>query len=305
MLFVVVAIFSLSSYGQQKKPTISFDKDVFQFGKVKEEAGNVKFEYIFTNIGAEPLTINSVNGEYGIKLTSWTKVPVKAGGKGYIKGFFNPNRNTGKINKKITVKTNATNPVNMLKVMGTVIPKPKTIADEYRRTFGSTGLRLNKTYLSLGNITNKQIKTQTIDIVNTSISKMKITFRGVPKYATVTVEPQELKPEQKGVITIIYNAEKNIKADGKQNWGAQNARFYTVINDDVKSSSKNTITVRSTIKEDFSNLSEKELAQAPKIKFEMPTYNFGEVKQGEVVKYEYKFTNLGENDLEIRRVKGS
>ena len=307
-MFVVIAtllIINVGVFAQQKKAAISFSKNVFQFGTVKEQAGLVKINYEFTNTGGENLLLSNVKADYGVKITEWTKTAVVPGGKGYIKGTFNPTRNTGKINKRVTVFANTNPTVTTLHVQGTVTPKPKTIADEYTRTFGSTGLRLKKTYLSLGNVMNTAVKKEQIPVVNTSIAKMKLTFKNVPKYMTVKAQPEELKPNEKGVIEVTYSAQKNVKADGKQNWGAQNARFQVVINDDIQNSSRNSISVRSTIKEDFSNLSEKELAKAPKIVFKELVYDFGKVNQGEVVKHEFVFKNEGKNDLEIRRVKGS
>ena len=307
-MFLVIAtllIFNISGFAQQKKPAISFNESVFQLGTVKEQAGLIKINYEFTNTGGDDLLLTNVKADYGVKIIEWTKTAVVPGGKGYIKATFNPTRNTGKINKRVTVFANTNPTVTTVYVQGTVTPKPRTIADEYTRTFGSTGLRLKKTYLSLGNIMNTAVKKEQIKVVNTSIAKMKLTFKNVPKYLTVKAQPEELKPNEKGVIEVTYNANKNVKADGKQNWGSQNARFLVVINDDMQNSSRNSISVRSTIKEDFSNLSEKELAKAPKIVFDEMVYNFGEAKQGDVIKHDFKFKNTGERDLEIRHVKGS
>lgn len=307
-MFIVVAVmflFNIGSFAQQKKAAISFSKNVHNFGTVKEEAGLVKLKFEFTNIGGEDLILSNVKADYGVKLTEWTKTAVVPGGKGYINATFNPTRNTGKINKRITVFANTNPTVSTLNVTGTVTPKPKTIADEYTRTFGSTGLRLKKTYVSLGNLVNTAVKKENVDIVNTSIAKMKLSFKNVPKYITVKAIPEDLKPNEKGVIEITYNAAQNINGSGKQNWGAQNARFQVVINDDTKNSNRNSISVRSTIKEDFTNMTEKELAKAPKIVFDEPNFDFGKVPQGDVIKHDFVFKNMGENDLEIRRVKGS
>jgi len=307
-MFVVVAIlllFNVGGFAQQKKAAISFSKDVYNFGTVKEQAGLVNVKFKFTNTGGENLLISNVKADYGIKIKEWPREAIVPGGKGTITATFNPVRNTGKINKRVTVFANTNPTVKTLNVQGTVTPKPKTIADEYTRTFGSTGLRLKKTYLSLGNVMNTAVKKEQIPVVNTSIAKMKLTFKNVPKYMSVKAVPEDLKPNEKGVIEITYDASKNVKKDGKQNWGAQNNRFQVVINGDVQNSSRNSISVRSTIKEDFSKLSEKELAKAPKIEFKELVYDFGEAKQGDVIKHDFEFKNTGERDLEIRHVKGS
>lgn len=305
IILLAFVLFSINANSQQKNAAISFSKTEFNFGTVKEENGNVEIKFEFSNIGAENLIINNVKGDVAISITDWTKTEIAPGAKGLIIASFNPQRNTGRISKSITVFSNSNPSVIVLKVTGTVIPKPLTIADQYPRAIGSLGLRAKNNYFTFGAITNKQTKTDTLKLVNTGTEKLKISFNNVPAYLTLKADKEVLKANEKCNVLITYFPQKNVTTEGKQIWGDQNMRFNLVINDDLVDANRNSITIRATINEDFENLSEEELAKAPKIVFENEDFDFGSVKQGEVVTHDFVFKNNGDNDLEIRHVKGS
>ena len=295
-------LFSLNIFAQQKQAKISFVKEVYQLGTIKEIDGVVECTFEFTNIGAEDLTITNVKPDYGLTAYEWPKAAIKPGEKGVIKSKYNPQRTSGRFNKKMTVTSNSG--TNILRVTGNVIPKPKSIADQYRQQMDNGKLRLKKNFFSLNKVKNTQVKKDSTDIINNSEEDLKIAFKNVPAYMTVKAIPSVLKPKQKGKIYITYDASKVVDGNGKQIWGAQNRRINVIINDKVDGRA-NYMTVRATIEEDFSTWTPEQLAAAPSIKFDLVEYDFGTVKQGEVVKYEFKFTNTGKNDLEIRKVKGS
>lgn len=301
---LLMMFFSISTFAQQKTAKISFVKDIYQFGTIKAEAGAVECTFEFTNIGGEPLTIVSVVGDYGLLPLDWPKEAIAPGGKGVIKAKLDPQRNSGRFNKKITVTSNSEQPKTILRATGNIIPKPKSIADQYRQQMGNGKLRLKKNFFSMGKIKNTQIKTDSTEVINNGTELLTIGFKNLPKYVTAKSVPAELKPQQKGMIYITYDASKNVDAQGKQIWGAQNRRINVVLNNNEQERN-NYITVRCTIEEDFSTWTEKQLANAPSIKFDIIDYKFDSIKQGETVKYDYKFTNVGKTDLEIRKVKGS
>jgi len=295
-------LFSLNIFAQQKQAKISFVKEVYQLGTIKEVDGAVEITFEFTNIGAEDLTITNVKPDYGIVAYDWPKTAIKPGEKSAIKAKYNPQRTSGRFNKKLTVTSNSG--TNILRVTGNVIPKPKSIADQYRQQMDNGKLRLKKNFFSLNKVKNTQVKKDSTDIINNSDEDLKISFKNVPAYMTVEAVPSVLKPKEKGKIYITYDASKVVDGNGKQIWGAQNRRINVIINDKVDGRA-NYMTVRATIEEDFSTWTPEQLAAAPSIKFDVMEYDFGTVKQGEVVKYDFKFTNTGKNDLEIRKVKGS
>ncbi len=306
IIFVVSLLFlQLISCGQQKGAKITFENDVFRLGSVKEEAGNIDVQFTFTNTGEGDLLINRVKADPGITVATWPAKAVAPGESGIIKATFNPLGNADRFNKRITVYTNENKSGKVIYVSGNVIPIPGSISAQYRKTFQNTDLRLNTTFLNLGNVTNKEERVSTIEIINTGESDIALGFKDIPAYVNVSAVPELLKPDQKGQISVVYQAGQIKDKEGKQKWGKQTDRFYVVINDDVRNSSKNLISVRSSIIEDFDSMSEEELAKAPKIEFEELVFDFDTIVRGEDITHDFVYKNLGENDLMIRHVKAS
>ncbi len=309
LLFLLLILISSGMQAQVKKKisgaVISFPKTTYQLGSIKEEAGKVNIQFKFTNTGTSDLIISNVKAEKGIDIVSWPKNAIASGESGLIVADFNPKGNYYSVNKKITVLSNSVKKETILKVSGYVQPIPGSIAAKYKRDFNNTGLLITNTTANFGDVTNKANKKKTLEVYNSSDKSMKIALKKVPKYMKVSVTPTELQPKEKGEITVEYNGGLNKTSDGKQKWGAQSEHIFVIINDDIKNSNRNSITVRVNIIEDFENLSEAELSKAPKVEFPEKRYNFGTIKQGDVVTHDFAYTNNGESDLEIRHVKAS
>ena len=301
----LLLLFNLSSKAQVEKAEITFAKAVYQLGTVKEASGDVNINYEFTNSGNTELTVRDVKAEPGITVTDWTKTSVAPGEKGSINVVFHPMGNPNRVYKKVTVYSNAKRAVETLSIVGNVTPIPGSVADKYRKNLGTEGLRLKNTYVNFGNVTNKATKELTVNCINDSEKEMKLSFKNVPAQITVNATPETLKPHAEGVFTITYNGGMNKNKDGSQKWGAQNDRFYVVINGDESGSRKNAMIIKASIMEDFDNMSPEEMAKAPKIEFKEVEFDFGTINQGDVVKHDFVFTNTGENDLEIRHVKAT
>ena len=109
LLWVFLILFGVNGFSQQKKAKISFVKESYQLGTIKEINGAVECTFEFTNIGGEALKISKVKGDYGLTITQWPKEDIVPGGKGTIKAKYNPQRASGRINKKITVVIPALN----------------------------------------------------------------------------------------------------------------------------------------------------------------------------------------------------
>ncbi len=189
-------------------------------------------------------------------------------------------------------------------VLGTYAQTANQTEINYRYKMENNKLKVEKTYFNLGKTYNTEPKTIKTSIFNTTDSVMNLSFNAVPKHIKVKAIPENLPPKTKGEIVVEYNPSENKNYKGVQNWGFQNNRIKLVVNGN-KNSRQNYFTVRADIQEDFRNLTEEQLAKAPKIAFKEKSFNFGKVKQGEDIVHEFVFTNEGQNDLEIRRVKGS
>ena len=277
---------------QTKKPKITFKETEHDFGKIHEEKGKVSHTFEFTNTGGEPLIINNVRSSCGCTVADWTKKPVLPGEKGYIKASYNPANRPGKFSKTITINSNATNPVVVLRVKGEVIPKKKTLKDIYPKKFNQ--LRARSNHIAMMKMKNTETKTDSLEVINDSDEPITIGFQLVPKHIKIKAVPEKLLPHKKGHIVVTYDASQ------KNDWGYVIDRLYITING--KRVTSNRLNVSANITEDFSNVDPK---KAPKIEFDNINYNFGEVTEGETVVHKFKFKNTGKSDLIIRKVKSS
>jgi hypothetical protein len=84
---------------------VKFDKTFHDFGKVSE-GEQVETIYVLTNVGKEPVMIQSDQVECGCTTPSYSKEPIMPGKSTNIKVGFNTNGKMGINNKKVTLTTN-------------------------------------------------------------------------------------------------------------------------------------------------------------------------------------------------------
>ncbi len=292
---VILLFFANFIIAQQKQATISFKTTQHDFGKIKELAGVVTYKFSFTNTGSEPLVIERVKASCGCTSTDWTKKPIPAGGKGFVAATYNPKNRPGRFSKSVSVTTNSERKTNVLRITGEVIPKPRTIEDDYPFAMGK--LRVKTNHVAFMKIKNTEIKTKEDPIVNTSSELMKVTFKNVPAHLKFEVVPQTLKPNEKGLIKATYDA--TIRHD----WGFLIDRVEILVNGERVS--KNRLSISSTIEEDFSKFTPEQLKNAPSIEFGERVFNFGTINQGNKVEHEFSYKNIGKSDLIIHKTKAS
>ncbi len=295
LLIIVFSFFAFIAFSQQKGATISFEKDIHDFGKIKEDGGAVEYSFTFTNTGSEPLVITNVRTTCGCTSPTWTQKPVMPGEKGFVKAAFDPRNRPGNFNKSIIITTNTINNGRaILRITGEVLPREKTIEDYYPKKIGE--LRLQSNHFPFTTVYSNQVKRDTLKIYNDSDQPMTISFQQVPDYLKLNVYPNELKPGEKGYIVGNYDGKK------VNDWGFVTARIHLIVNG--QNQAGNYITISARVEEDFSHLTEDQLKNAPKIEFEERNYNFGKIPAGQKhVEKEFVFKNTGKSDLIIRKIR--
>ncbi len=105
-------------------PEFKFEKEVHDFGEVPEGPKAV-YEFVFTNVGKEPLIIKSARASCGCTVPSWPREPILPGQSEKIKVSYNTQGRPGTINKTVTITSNAKTPTKHIRIKGKVKPKPK------------------------------------------------------------------------------------------------------------------------------------------------------------------------------------
>lgn len=101
---------------------LKFNEETHDFGNVKK-GDPTTFEFVFTNVGKEPITIQSAKSTCGCTVPKHSTDPVMPGKTGSIKVTYDSKR-VGPINKPITVTTNVG--VKTLHIKGNVEKTPES-----------------------------------------------------------------------------------------------------------------------------------------------------------------------------------
>jgi len=282
-----------SSQAQFSEATITFDNMNHNFGNIKEEGGVVEHTFEFKNTGTEPLLLTNVRTSCGCTVPEWSKEPIAPGKSGSIKVSFNPLRRPGAFRKSITVQSNAKQKTVVLYIVGLVEPKPKTIADEYPIELGP--IRLSTNHLSVGRIKNTEKKSTSIKVINSSDRSVTLSIPDYPEYITFHVQPETLLPNQKGTISMDFDARM------VNDWGFINSRFYLHLNGEKYTG--NLLAASGSIEEDFSGLTPEQKENAARMSIGEETFNFGNIEQGEVIEHDFHFKNEGKETLLIRKMR--
>jgi len=298
LVLFVMALANLSLV--QAQPKIVFDQMSHDFGSFKESAGLQTYSFEFTNKGNAPLILNAVNASCGCTSPEWTRQPVAPNAKGMIKVTYNPANRPGSFTKTVTVLSNAENNNVILTISGSVNEKEKTIAELYPREIGVLRAEIN--HISFPTLKNNEVKTETMDLVNDTENPVVVTFKNLPNFLKVTIEPATVPAKANNVpgkskLTVVFDAK------AANAYGFISNRIYLSLNgsNDYQSS----IGVSATIEEDFSSLSAAELANAPVASFNPDNWDFGDIQQGVVKEYTFELSNKGKRDLIIRNIRAS
>lgn len=126
IVFLCFSVFLLSASAQQSVVSnsngakIKFESEIIEYGTIQQDANGDR-EVKFTNVGNEPLILQTVNSSCGCLVVSWPKEPIAPGKSVVIKAHYDTKR-VGKFEKTLTVQSNdVERPTIILKVKGEVL----------------------------------------------------------------------------------------------------------------------------------------------------------------------------------------
>ena len=122
--FVVFCAFAQEEQALADGPIITFEEASFDFGDIYQ---GDKVEHVFKleNTGTQPLIITNVQTTCGCTATEWPREPVMPGETASLKVDFNSAGKSGRQNKVISIISNATSPINQVKIVTNVLPAKK------------------------------------------------------------------------------------------------------------------------------------------------------------------------------------
>jgi hypothetical protein len=305
LLFILLPV--SATLAQDKK--IDFEEVVHNFGEINEADGPVSFTYYFKSTGVEPVQLTDVRPSCGCTASDYTQNLVAPGDKGYVTATYNPANRPGKFNKAITVTTNGTPALIVLRFEGSVVPRVKGPADWYPVAQGN--LRFSSNHVSFADVLHTQQDTASVVVYNQGKEAITINVAAMelPKYITFTPENEVLQPKQPVRLHFTYSAPL------KNDWGYAFERFKLVTDDKADKTdqewpatgevvAEKQLFASAHIKEDFSATT-KAGAATPKVAFTATEHNFGKVANNDQLKATFVLENTGAAPLIIRKIKPS
>ena len=120
--FVVFCAFAQEEQAAADGPLITFEETTFDFGDIYQ-GDKVEHIFKFENSGNQPLIITNVQTTCGCTASEWPREPVMPGDAANLKVNFDSSGKAGRQNKVISVISNATSPLNQVKIITNVLPK--------------------------------------------------------------------------------------------------------------------------------------------------------------------------------------
>ena len=99
---------------------VTIDRDVHDFGVIKEDGGNVSATFVVINNTKEPVVITYATASCGCTIPSWTKEPIPSGKTGRVTATFIPKNHPGPFDKSIMIMISGQAQRIVARITGTV-----------------------------------------------------------------------------------------------------------------------------------------------------------------------------------------
>ena len=183
---------------------LKFDNLEWNFGDIAEDGGEVKHTFTFTNLSSKPVIVLEVVTGCGCTTSSYSRKPVMQGEKGEVTVVFNPMNLPGRFNKSASILTSASSQPITLKLEGNVIPRKKSVQEEYPFDLGG-GVRLAFNHHDFAYVGRGEKVEQRIGIINTSSKDATLKLLPKQRSGLLAIEaPATLPAGEQGELVVRY-----------------------------------------------------------------------------------------------------
>lgn len=292
LLYIFLFFCGISSFAQVQSH-LAFENYSHDFGVIKEVDGKQMYRFEFTNVGKTPIVINNVNTSCGCTSGEWTRGPILPSKKAYIKVVFDPRNRPGNFSKILSVYSNIKPKIIYLKIIGKVIPKTRTILDEYPFEMPS-GLRLQYDKIAFMKVKRGAAKRLEVKFLNNSERSINLSLQELPKEIRLVSISKRVIPKKEGSFILDYKADKNMLL------GIDQTNITVKLNGITE-----IIPLSADVREDYSSLSKAELHASPRISVQKRVFKLKDINLEGTVSRNIIISNKGESDLVINRIYSS
>lgn len=292
-LLLLAATMFRTAAEEEKAARMVFDRYSYDFGDIREADGDVSHTFRFTNEGSLPLVIHSVNVSCGCTTPRFDKAPLLPGRTAEMQITFDPINRPGRFEKAIHILSNDPRRTVRLTITGNVLPKPRTLQDDYPYYIGD-GLRIADRNLTLGVLPHGRTVVRSVGIANAGKRPIQVAVESdsLPPYMTVRPKKSSLAPGERSEIELTFQASDDL-------WGRRQGRFQLVVD---RKKQLEPVEWRVIFTEDFGALSRTALQVAPQAEYSSYFYHFSDQPAGKLLTRQFQVTNRGRKDLIIRHI---
>lgn len=294
LLLLLLSLLSGAASAQELKAArMVFEATTHDFGRIQESDGDVSCTFRFRNDGSLPLVINSVGVSCGCTTPRFSREPLLPGKSGEMEVTFDPTNRPGRFEKVINILCNDPRRSIRLTITGDVVPKPRTIQDDYPYHL-SDGLRIADRSLVIGTLPHGTGIVRSVGVANggkTPVS-LSVDGAGLPTWLSVRPRKATLAPGERSEIEMTMNAPVDL-------WGRQAFTYGLVVN-----GARQAEPVEGNVifTEDFGGWTKTALQMAPRADYSSFYYHFSDQPRGKSLSRQFQITNGGRSDLLIRHI---
>jgi hypothetical protein len=221
-LLIALFAFIVTASAQAQVGKAAFSKKVHDFGEIQE--GTIAtYTFEFVNEGKRPLRLINVIASCGCTTPEYSKTPVAAGQKGFIKVAYDSNGRPGIIDRAITVQTDGDPAYEILQIKGAVVNNKIKGGDlkQLGNLLFNAGT-INAGSVATGSNFSKSVEYQVTGTSGVKILKVESATDIEVKHFQFTAQPQEIFQ-----VTVYF------KPTNKRRLGAFNEAITLVTDDPV------------------------------------------------------------------------
>lgn len=214
LLFLLLVSCSLIGHAQHARnnaasqprqvTTVVTDRQVYDFGIIKEREGKADCVITLTNKGKKAVAISDVRTFCGCAAPSYSREPVQSGGKTRLIITYNPENRSGRFSKDVYIILNGGDTYIQTKITGNVVPYLHPVTEEYPYAFGQ-GLYMSNQVLPFAYQGKDIRQTVTLRIANDMRQPMEIVINKRPNNKVLRVPTKiSLKPLERTAIDCSY-----------------------------------------------------------------------------------------------------
>lgn len=269
----------------------------YNYGAFKEAEGPRSGRVRFINTGNEPVFINRVRASCGCTQTEFTEGMIVPGDTAVVGFTYNPKGRPGSFEKTVKVFIGKENELHVIKLSGTVIGAPNTLAFSYPKEAGP--LRLEALSAKTGEMKKGSSRHLFINAYNQSADTITPSWECGDRGVQVELTPRAIPPGD--IATFGFY----VRTSEEERMGPVDYRIKIMADSRFPEKGNAGVTVSTVIVPDTQTMTAEEVNNGPRAYLVPEFIDFGEVSGGKKLDFTFDILNDGNSPLEVMRVYSS